>query len=262
MLLQKTILGLLATFFTLAATAIDLRQLELPTTGLTGLRVGPTAPSLAQPLLRAFSSDGCSLSPNGLPFGNAEWVDCCTAHDLKYWLGGTRDDRENADQDLKQCIAEKGYSEVAAAYFLGVRVGGQPDSQVTFRWGYGWNKIRPYSPLTSAEIQQSEFFYGKDLRKLRTLISRHQVDIRLKLNVYDSGVNHTNAAEIAIYRHLRTFLRQDQIVVKAMTVNMLNANKVYVIYLSRCPQTPLRYFVNADQSIEFKSKDLIGCASN
>lgn len=63
-----------------------------------------------QKILRPFSSDGCSVSPDGIPGSTPEqkWTDCCVNHDISYWLGGTLAEKELADQELQQCIADKG----------------------------------------------------------------------------------------------------------------------------------------------------------
>src|SRR4051812_24034179 len=75
------------------------------TSHLEGLRVGPTVEDESLPKLRPFTSDGCSMSPNGFSKDiNQSWLSCCIEHDKKYWAGGTRQEREVADLELKKCI--------------------------------------------------------------------------------------------------------------------------------------------------------------
>src|SRR6185503_15141506 len=48
---------------------------------------------------RPFTTDGCSLSPDG------SWQACCVEHDIDYWCGGSADDRRRAHATLRTCIA-------------------------------------------------------------------------------------------------------------------------------------------------------------
>lgn len=121
--------------------------------------------------LRPFSSDGCSLFPDSLPFSNKDWCSCCFAHDLAYWRGGTAEERLLADQELKACIAEKtGYSWLGSAMFRGVRVGGSPYIYSWFRWGYGWPYERKFQPLTEQENsladKRLDDYYAKPIGKI------------------------------------------------------------------------------------------------
>src|SRR5882762_2733440 len=54
--------------------------------------------------LRPFSTDGCSLFPDHSLISKADWCQCCVAHDLAYWRGGTADARLKADQELSACV--------------------------------------------------------------------------------------------------------------------------------------------------------------
>ncbi|MCB1615977.1 MAG: hypothetical protein KDI30_08185, partial [Pseudomonadales bacterium] len=85
-----------------------------------------------------FSSDGCSLFPEGTLSQQTLWLDCCTAHDQAYWLGGSYEQRETADQALKICVSRLGQPEIAQLMMTGVRAGGSPFWPTKFRWGYGW----------------------------------------------------------------------------------------------------------------------------
>ncbi|MBW8192870.1 hypothetical protein K0504_17670 [Neiella marina] len=104
--------------------------------------------------LRPFTSDGCSAFPDGNLAHNELWLNCCFAHDLAYWQGGTYEAREQADLDLQACVAAVGEPEIAALMLAGVRVGGSPYLPTSFRWGYGWPYPRWYGELTDAELEQ------------------------------------------------------------------------------------------------------------
>ena len=88
--------------------------------------------------LKPFTSDGCSSFPDGTLAQKTLWLNCCTAHDLAYWKGGTYDERVEADIALKDCVEEVGEEEIALLMLAGVRVGGTPFLPTRFRWGYGW----------------------------------------------------------------------------------------------------------------------------
>ncbi|HNW44629.1 MAG TPA: dual specificity protein phosphatase family protein [Elusimicrobiales bacterium] len=102
--------------------------------------------------LRPFSSDGCSLFPDGTITGRNLWCGCCLTHDVAYWQGGTAQDREKADDDLRDCVLERtGNKQLAEGMRLGVRAGGSPVSIMWYRWGYGWPLGRGYKPLSDSE---------------------------------------------------------------------------------------------------------------
>jgi len=101
--------------------------------------------------LKPFESDGCSAFPDGTLNEKRLWLNCCTAHDLSYWKGGTYEERKYADRELEQCVAEVGEPEVALLMLLGVRVGGTPFLPAKFRWGYGWPYLRGYKALNAQE---------------------------------------------------------------------------------------------------------------
>ncbi|WP_419148897.1 hypothetical protein [Pseudoalteromonas 'SMAR'] len=104
--------------------------------------------------LKPFTSDGCSVFPDGTLVQQQLWLDCCTAHDLAYWQGGSEQDRERADLELKACVSKLGEPDVASLMLLGVRIGGTPYLPTSFRWGYGWPYPRAYRPLSTAELEQ------------------------------------------------------------------------------------------------------------
>jgi hypothetical protein len=102
--------------------------------------------------LRPFASDGCSLFPDRALVGTVDWCACCLAHDLAYWRGGTNEQRLAADQDFQACVSAKtGDAALAATMYAGVRLGGGPEVNTSFRWGYGWPHGRGYQALTPSE---------------------------------------------------------------------------------------------------------------
>lgn len=103
--------------------------------------------------IQPFSTDGCSAFPDGTPTQKTLWQECCIAHDLAYWAGGSYEDRKAVDDAFAQCISSTGKPSISHFMFAGVRAGGSPFLPTTYRWGYGWPFFRGYAPLTEHEKQ-------------------------------------------------------------------------------------------------------------
>lgn len=120
-------------------------------TGCVSQRYAPGQPQQLAP----FTTDGCSLFPDGTFSNKMLWLDCCIEHDIAYWKGGTEEDRRNADLMLKDCICEKtGDGYLAQTVYDAVRLWGSPIFPTWYRWGYGWPYGRPYGTLTREEASQ------------------------------------------------------------------------------------------------------------
>lgn len=105
--------------------------------------------------LMPFTSDGCSSFFDGIPFVNEhKWQLCCVKHDISYWQGGTSEQRQEADEQLQQCVLESGEEAISHLMYLGVRAGGYAGLPTTWRWGYGWKIYRGYNPLSIHEGEQ------------------------------------------------------------------------------------------------------------
>jgi hypothetical protein len=104
--------------------------------------------------IKPFTSDGCSVFPDGTLKHRDLWLRCCTAHDYAYWKGGTYQERLDADIELKRCVSTVGEEKIAKVMLAGVRVGGSPFFPTTFRWGYGWPYPRLYGALTEEELKK------------------------------------------------------------------------------------------------------------
>jgi hypothetical protein len=85
-----------------------------------------------------FTTDGCSM------FRDDGWVGCCVEHGFDYWCGGSSNDRSQADERLRQCVAEKESAALGWLMWAEVRVGGIPWSPFPWRWAYGWDCCRGY----------------------------------------------------------------------------------------------------------------------
>ncbi len=103
--------------------------------------------------LKGFTSDKCSLFPNGTFQDKDLWCECCFEHDISYWQGGTKAEREKADRLLGDCVAKKTNSKFFGnLMYLGVRFGGSSIFPTWYRWGYGWPYGRGYLPVTEEEV--------------------------------------------------------------------------------------------------------------
>ena len=119
---------------------------------LSALSLAAYVPAQAAGTMNPFTSDGCSLFPDRSLISRSDWSNCCFAHDLAYWRGGTADERLQADQQLRSCVLQAtGNTSLADLMFTGVRTGGGPYFFTTYRWAYGWPYGRGYKPLSPAE---------------------------------------------------------------------------------------------------------------
>jgi len=102
--------------------------------------------------LRDFTTDGCSGGPEGTRCDPHAWLHACLEHDFRYWQGGTRQQRREADLVLREEIRDAGYPLMGHLAYLSVRLGGSALWPTPFRWGYGWEQYPRFSrPLTADE---------------------------------------------------------------------------------------------------------------
>ena len=107
--------------------------------------------------LADFTSDGCSLFLDGTFEQPDLWKECCRLHDIAYWRGGTKKEREQADLSFKKCVEKKtGNPQLAELMYQAVRAGGAPYFPTWYRWGYGWPVGRGYQELSSEELKMVE----------------------------------------------------------------------------------------------------------
>ena len=105
--------------------------------------------------LKPFKSDGCSLFPDGSLFERDAWCECCVQHDIAYWQGGSLEQKQEADSELKACVIAATDNELLAeTMYQGVKYGGHPIFPNWYRWGYGWPYGRGFAPLNEEEVKQ------------------------------------------------------------------------------------------------------------
>ena len=97
-----------------------------------------------------FTTDGCSGGMSRLwrlATGRPPpWESACVEHDRRYWRGGSRARRKQADLWLAARVTLGGHPFLAAAMYASVRLGGHPLLPFPWRWGYGYRWPRRYSP--------------------------------------------------------------------------------------------------------------------
>ncbi|MDG2088310.1 MAG: hypothetical protein P8J68_06190 [Arenicellaceae bacterium] len=94
---------------------------------------------------------------------DSDWCSCCYIHDIAYWMGGTEEQRLEVNPRLKACVIEKITNKALVfLMYLGVRVGGSPYLNTSFRWGYGWEYARKYQPLTVLEQSRLDTLRAED----------------------------------------------------------------------------------------------------
>jgi protein tyrosine phosphatase (PTP) superfamily phosphohydrolase (DUF442 family) len=152
--------------------------------------------------IRPFSSDGCSLFPDGTLSERNKWCGCCFNHDLTYWQGGSKADRKLADEALRDCVLERtGDVVLAETLYLGVRAGGHPDLPNWYRWGYGWDYGRGYLSLSEEETAQVD-------RQLRFYSERRPLGFCREAEP-DKTVRPASWAVAVLSENLKNFYRLD-----------------------------------------------------
>lgn len=110
--------------------------------------------------LSNFSTDECSMFPEGISKKDSKlWSDCCIEHDVYYWLGGSKEQRKYADEKLQQCVQSKGEITLTLISYgmkLGVRFGGNPWFNTSYRWGYGWRTVHTKQKRNYFELSESD----------------------------------------------------------------------------------------------------------
>lgn len=107
----------------------------------------PFASSADRNVLMSFTTDGCTDFDEDFFSAAGIIHECCVQHDFRYWLGGAKNDRLDADQQLRACISQAQGPLVAAAMYRAVRIFGRPGTGKSYQWGYGWQTNRGYEPV-------------------------------------------------------------------------------------------------------------------
>src|SRR5262245_42519672 len=129
----------------------------------------PLSSCAPQMKLQPFASDGCSAFPDRsyIVDKKMDWCRCCFEHDLAYWRGGTAEERLKADETFRSCVLQttSNAKPLADVMFNSVRLGGGPEINTPYRWGYGWTYGRNYTPLTADETKEADKLQQEYLAK-------------------------------------------------------------------------------------------------
>lgn len=107
--------------------------------------------------LRQFVTDGCTGWFDGTRKAPTLWRHCCVRHDLAFWAGAAGQ-RDQADLDLRDCIAATGAVKQAKLMYFGVRIGSKsPKKFAGMQWGNAWSPtVSRKTPLSREEIDVLE----------------------------------------------------------------------------------------------------------
>ena len=106
--------------------------------------------------LQPFATDGCSLWIDGTLAQPNLWRHCCVAHDKAYWIGGTEQQRKDADSALMSCVAGVAGQGMGSYMHFFVAMGGSPYWVTPYRWGYGWYYLEGGRPRGYREPNEQE----------------------------------------------------------------------------------------------------------
>ena len=128
----------------LSLALVGIERMTLPLTSpemiATAHTYGETNEKQTPP--KEFVHDGCTLLPDKLPWN--DFTQACFDHDVAYWYGGTKEERNNADKNLKQAVAESGTIGYILQWPIYLLVHLFGDTWLTklfdANWGFGWNK--------------------------------------------------------------------------------------------------------------------------
>ena len=129
-------------------------------TGVLSLwtNIGLAAP---ENTLKPFKTDGCSMWIDGTPNNPYLWRHCCVVHDKAYWLGGTNQQRNEADETLRSCVSDLAGAGMGNYMYFFVSTGGSPFWFTTYRWGYGWNYLENGRPRGYKNLGESDLLQFK-----------------------------------------------------------------------------------------------------
>ncbi len=114
---------------------------------LPSLVLGQTPPT-------PFQTDYCTNYPEGTKEEPEKWKHCCLMHDMFFWAGGSREARNDADLELKQCTEKAGAPNHAKIMYYAVRLGSySPIKYSSKKWNYAWEGRPSYQALSLDDIK-------------------------------------------------------------------------------------------------------------
>jgi hypothetical protein len=134
------------------------------------------SPHLHAQGINPFSSDGCTLAPDGTFSRPSLWQECCIVHDLWYWGGGSKNLRSAVDKNLKSCIEAKAGALVANLFSLGVEIGSySPFKLKNKKWGNAWSlSSKPVYQDLNLDQKKKLLIYLEGYSKFPALIQPYK----------------------------------------------------------------------------------------
>ena len=119
--------------------------------------VGSASSAHGESVPRPFVTDGCTAWSEGTPRQPELWRHCCVRHDLAFWAGSAGK-RDQADLELRDCVAETGQRGIAKLMYFGIRAGRKSPRKIAgMQWGNAWSPTEPRrTPLSVADIDALE----------------------------------------------------------------------------------------------------------
>lgn len=106
-----------------------------------------------QKILQDFEDDGCTLFIEGPSSKPDLWAHCCFEHDLRYWFGGTKEDKKFSDVQLRECVRDVAGNFWANLIYNGVKAGSFSPVKFKYVWSWGWTPERDKTKLTEEETK-------------------------------------------------------------------------------------------------------------
>jgi hypothetical protein len=111
-----------------------------------------------------FKSNGCTMFPEGTRANPKQWEHCCIEHDLFFWAGGTRGERDLADLELRDCVIATGAREIGRLMYAGVRAGYRSPIRLSKEgWGNAWQGTR-VGHTSLNEVETGEIIQSLELQ--------------------------------------------------------------------------------------------------
>lgn len=107
--------------------------------------------------LTSFASDYCTFYPEGTYYRPGLWQHCCLQHDLYFWAGGEKNDRLNANYQLRDCVEKVTNAKHAKAVYAGVTAAQySPIKDPDQKFNNAWRSRPDYQRLSTEDIDRIE----------------------------------------------------------------------------------------------------------
>lgn len=141
-------------------------------------------------VVRQFCTDGCS-NVGGL---NSKYLACCVLHDYAYYVGGSADERMNADSNLRMCMQRVDSKSFWPIFRPGIfEMGVSAFGDVA--WGSAWGGSREFNFEELSKDERAEIAPYQDqvanlIERIRSTEDTNIVDLEdnnVRCDVLESG---------------------------------------------------------------------------